>query len=149
MIQICRDWNKVIQYDVGLVYKQELAIAGMEDGDSDMDVAERLRLLRMQQDAWDKLEFTHDEVIYMHPQTPHLSWELQGGILSQQTTFRSLTFHQIPSKIRGIPPMLWSINDLDIEFVDYGFDPSQDLLVLAEGCNPENPYVNYISPGST
>lgn len=113
--QICRDWNETIRYDVGLVYKQELAIAGMEDGDADMDVAERLRLLRMHQDAWDKLQFTTDAIVYMNPESPYLSWELHDGILTHQTSLRSLSLYRIPSKLRGVPAASWSIDDTGVQ----------------------------------
>ncbi|KAK7692362.1 hypothetical protein QCA50_003987 [Cerrena zonata] len=141
--QVCRTWNEAIQCDLGLLYKQELAVAGLEDGNSETDVAERLRLLRKHQEAWDNLEFTDDFVIDMHPH-PFLSWELQGGVLSQQTTMRSISFRQIPSKVRGIAKKEWSIADLDIMFVDFGLDPSQDLLVLAEGSDLNNPDAHHI-----
>ncbi|KAK7692370.1 hypothetical protein QCA50_003995 [Cerrena zonata] len=144
----CKDWNEIIQSDVSLVYKQELAVANMEDGNTDMSVVERLHLLREHQDAWEKHEFTDDTVINMHP-LPHLAWDLQGGVLSQQTTLRSLTFYQIPSRLRGIRSRMWSMDDLDIPFADFGLDPSQDLLVLAESPKlDDDPYVDHVKSPS-
>ena len=113
------------------MYKQELALAGMEDGDANLDIPERRRLLKDHQDAWENMEFTGDRIID-DLRSPFLrSYELQAGVLSQQTARRSLTFTQIPSEARGIPFASRSL-DIDVNIADHTFDLSQNLLVIVE-----------------
>ena len=145
VIQVCRYWDEVIRTDVGLLYKQELAVAGMEDGDANMDVHERRELLKEHQEAWETLAFTDDRIIDNMRSQFLRTYELQSGIFSQQTDLRCLTFTQIPSKIRGIPLTSWSIDNLDIEIGDHAFDPLQNLLVIAEERDPDNPYVLHVN----
>ena len=103
----------------------------MEDGDANLDIPERRRLLKDHQDAWENMEFTGDRIID-DLRSPFLrSYELQAGVLSQQTARRSLTFTQIPSEARGIPFASRSL-DIDVNIADHTFDPSQNLLVIVE-----------------
>ena len=131
---MCKLWNETVRSDVGLQYKQELSIAGLEDGDEEfeMDVSQRLNLLREHQKAWDNFDFTSELFVDLEQDCFFTCQEIQGGVLSQKATDRSITFIQIPSKIRGISHKKWSVENLDFEFTAYTFDPSQDLLVLFE-----------------
>jgi hypothetical protein len=61
-------------------------------------------------------------------------WELYGGVLAQGVMqpmtdlVRTMHFAQLPSKARGIPGKVWSIDKLALSVRDFGMDPSQDLL---------------------
>ena len=96
-----------------------------------MDISQRLELLREHQKAWENLDFTSDFRTYLEWFIP-FTWELQGGVLSQQTANHSMMFIRIPSKIRGIPRKEWTIENLGFQFRNYTFDPSQNLLVALE-----------------
>lgn len=86
--------------DVRTQYKIELAAAGMEDGrSSTLTSAERLRVLKAHQEAWDKLAWTSREEVPMHQGGV---WELYGGVLAQGDGSRTLAFKQLPSAIRGM-----------------------------------------------
>ena len=130
---MCKLWDETIRSDIGLQYKQELAIADLENGDAEfgVDVSQRLKLLREYQKAWDNLEFTNDFFVDLERDN-FVAPELQGGVFSQKCSDHSIAFIRIPSKIRGIPHSEWSIEDVGFQFTHYTFDPSQNLLVLFE-----------------
>ncbi|OJT10824.1 hypothetical protein TRAPUB_12693 [Trametes pubescens] len=116
--------------DVRAQYKIELAAAGMEDGPpSTLTSAERLRVLKAHQEAWDKLAWTSREEVPMHQGGV---WELYGGVLAQGDGSRTLAFKQLPSAIRGIEEREWRIEDVGVNIRDFGMDPAQDLLVVIE-----------------
>lgn len=98
--------------DVRTQYKIELAAAGMEDGPSStLTSAERLRVLKAHQEAWDKLAWTSREEVPMHQGGV---WELYGGVLAQGDGSRTLAFKQLPSAIRGIEEREWRIEDVGV-----------------------------------
>lgn len=128
--QVCRLLKDIMDTDVRTQYKIELAAAGMEDGPpSTLTSAERLRVLKAHQEAWDKLAWTSREEVPMHQGGV---WELYGGVLAQGDGSRTLAFKQLPSAIRGIEEREWRIEDVGVNIRDFGMDPAQDLLVIIE-----------------
>lgn len=100
LFQVCRLLKDIMDADVRTQYKIELAAAGMEDGPSStLTSAERLRVLKAHQEAWDKLAWTSREEVPMHQGGV---WELYGGVLAQGDGSRTLAFKQLLSAIRGI-----------------------------------------------
>lgn len=70
-------------------YKIELATAEMQDNPSGVSpVAERLRVLRRHQNAWNELQWNTELVVDMpdHPMT----WELHSGAHSSELWYRNL-----------------------------------------------------------
>ena len=102
----------------------------MTDGrPSTLTPAERLSILRVRQDAWDGLVWTAEEDVTMHQGGV---WELYGNVLAQAQGERTLHFKQIPSAIRGIQGIEWTIPDVGCKMRDFGMDPAQDLLVVIQ-----------------
>ncbi|KAI0325496.1 hypothetical protein GY45DRAFT_1374683 [Cubamyces sp. BRFM 1775] len=128
--QVCSLLKDLMDNDVRLQYKVELAAAGMEDGQySTLSAAERLRMLKARQEAMDKLAWTSREEI---PMLQGGVWELYGGVLAQGEGSRTLVFKQLPSSLRGIEGREWRIEDVGVHIRDFGMDPAQDLLVVVE-----------------
>lgn len=112
LFQVCRLLKDIMDADVRTQYKIELAAAGMEDGPSStLTSAERLRVLKAHQEAWDKLAWTSREEVPMHQGGV---WELYGGVLAQGDGSRTLAFKQLPSAIRGIEEREWRIEDVGV-----------------------------------
>ncbi|KAH9850916.1 hypothetical protein C2E23DRAFT_904719 [Lenzites betulinus] len=134
--QVCRLLRDIIDGDVRVQYKIELAAAGMEDGPpSTLTASERLRMLKTRQEAWDKLQWTGRGEM---PMSQGGVWELYGGVLAQGESARTLAFKQLPSKIRGIEEREWRIEDVGVNIRDFGMDPAQDLLVIIENKEDRN-----------
>ncbi|KAI9056374.1 hypothetical protein FKP32DRAFT_1639392 [Trametes sanguinea] len=128
--QICRLLKDIIDEDVRLQYKIELAASGLEDGTHNtLTVAERLRMLQTRNEAWDNLAWTAREEI---PMLQGGVWELYGGVLGQGEGARTLVFKQLPSTLRGIEGRQWRIEDVGVNIRDFGMDPAQDLLIIIE-----------------
>ncbi|KAI0063911.1 hypothetical protein BV25DRAFT_372060 [Artomyces pyxidatus] len=134
----CRRLNRIVSDSVLLQYRIELAACGMVDGRQTLDVAEKLRRLRLYNAAWNEVEWTG------HTALPHLanyqppSMASAGALVFHSATTshnRSLTALQhVSSKLR-------CIHEQHIVFpVDVGFnsliDPSQDLLAYAPRPDP-------------
>ncbi|KAI8989158.1 hypothetical protein BD414DRAFT_486239 [Trametes punicea] len=128
--QVCRLLKDLVDQDVRLQYKIKLAVNGMENGPhSTLTVAERLRVLKARQEAWDSLAWTSREEI---PMLRGGVWELYGGVLGQGEGSRTLVFKQLPSTLRGIEGKEWRIEDVGVNIRDFGMDPAQDLLLIIE-----------------
>ena len=128
--QVCKTFRELVDHDVRFQYKIELAAAGMEDGPpSALAPADRLAALRTRQAAWDTLSWSE---LSEHPMGIGSVWELYGGVLAQSESRRTLTFRQLPSKIRGIEQREWTIRDVGFDVRDFGMDPAQDLLIAIE-----------------
>ncbi|KAI0372456.1 hypothetical protein BV20DRAFT_940120 [Pilatotrama ljubarskyi] len=128
--RVCILLKDIIDQDVRVQYQIELAAAGMEDGPpSTLTAADRLRMLKARQEAWDRLAWTSREEVAM---ARGGVWELYGGVLAQAEGTRTLVFKQLPSATRGIEGREWRIEDVGVDIRDFGMDPSQDLLVIME-----------------
>ncbi|KAH9950441.1 hypothetical protein B0H21DRAFT_535054, partial [Amylocystis lapponica] len=128
--QVCKLLESMIREAAALQYTIECTIAGMEDGPpSDLAIAERRAKLRSHQDAWGNCQFSASQSI---PMLQGGVWELCGGVLAQSGNPTSLTFMQLPSKIRGIQGKEWTIEDVGFVIRDFTMDPAQNLLVMVE-----------------
>ena len=102
----------------------------MEDGPPfGLSVAARLDRLQRHQAAWKDLNWSEYKTVNML--AGHI-WELFGGVLAQATGTDLLTFRQLPSHHRGIEEKIWTVDISRLNVRDFTFDPSQDLLVVAE-----------------
>ncbi|RDX52576.1 hypothetical protein OH76DRAFT_1400371 [Lentinus brumalis] len=128
---VCSSLKDFVDDDSHMRYKIELAVAGMKDGvHSTLTVSDRLSMLELKRDAWRKLAWTSQKDI---PATRNsASWELCGGVFAEEENRRTLHFWQLPSQIRGIQWREWTLNDVGVSMSDFGIDPAQDLLVIAE-----------------
>lgn len=126
--QVCKRFRDCAD-SPNLQYKAELALAGMQDGPpSDIAPAERLRLLRAHQKAWDSLAWTEEETI---PMLEGDTWELIGGVLGLADGPKAIMFRQLQSKLRGIPGRTWKV-ELNFTLRDFTLDPTQDLIAALE-----------------
>lgn len=126
--QVCRRFRNCAD-SPNLQYKMELALAGMQDGPpSDTSPAERLRLLRAHQKAWDSLSWTGEETI---PMLKGDTWELVGGVLGLADGSKSILLRQLHSTLRSIPGRTWKV-EFDFILGDFTLDPTQDLIAALE-----------------
>ena len=58
-------------------------------------------------------------------------YEFTAGVFCL-ATHDTLTALELPSRVRQKGYQLWSHHGFGFELVDFTFDPTQDLLVLAE-----------------
>jgi hypothetical protein len=115
---------------LALQYTIKLALAGYEDGRRIgtgrlSTTAVRIERLQEHIDAWNHLNWTPESRVIV-PFTSAL--QLAGGVFA---TFsgETITFVELPSRIRGTPTHKWSY-EVGFEPKDIGIDPSQDLLIL-------------------
>lgn len=59
------------------------------------------------------------------------SHALAGGILAVSNG-TSITFVELPSRLRQSPLRIWTRTDIDFPLADFIMDPGQDLLVFVE-----------------
>ncbi|EGO05189.1 hypothetical protein SERLA73DRAFT_174170 [Serpula lacrymans var. lacrymans S7.3] len=125
---LSRLFRKIIDEDVNLQHKIELAAANMEEGSqSGLSTAVRLDLLKRHQAAWNKLEWTSHKSLQILG--GHV-WELYGGVFAQaKDTHNTIFFRQLPSALRGIEEKEWEISIVEFQIRDFTIDPAQDLLV--------------------
>ncbi|TFK42125.1 hypothetical protein BDQ12DRAFT_599035 [Crucibulum laeve] len=129
-----RFFKHLVDNTSSLQYIIELAASGQVDGpiDKSINVFSRLQALKKQQEAWHTGQWRQES----DPDALNQGglWELYGGVLAQVAHDQSITFHQLPSHVRGIEKRHWTIEPNTFEFTvrDFGIDPSQDLLVLIE-----------------
>ncbi|KAI1790833.1 hypothetical protein LXA43DRAFT_1061804 [Ganoderma leucocontextum] len=121
--EVCIRFKTLIDEDFRARYTFELAVAGMVDGPSSrLTTAERLSILRIRQNAWNKFAWTAKERI---PMSMGDVWTLYGNVLDT-------SLKQIPSAIRGIEGTEWVIPDMSCNMKDICLDPAQDFLVIIE-----------------
>ena len=129
--QVCRLFRDLIAESTVLQYKIELGAHGLEDGPPHEDLSPALRLEKLvaRQRAWDTLQWVDDKSREM---LTGLVWELYGGVLAQAENENNLVFCRLPSHFRGIEEKRWTVDISAFSLRDFGMDPSQDLLVIAE-----------------
>lgn len=129
--QVCRSFRDLVAESTLLQYKIELGAHGLEDGPphGNLSIALRLEKLIERQRAWDTLQWVGDKSKEM---LTGQVWELYGGVLAQAENENSLVFRQLPSHFRGIEENRWTVDISEFKLRDFGMDPSQDLLVIAE-----------------
>ncbi|KAI0767461.1 hypothetical protein C8Q74DRAFT_1355564 [Fomes fomentarius] len=133
--QICWLFKNIVDSDIRLQYKIELAVAGMEDGPpSALTPTERLTMLRERQEAWRALRWRSRKE---YPMLKGGVWELYGGVIAQADGDRTLAFVQLPSDIRRIEEKQWKIEDAGVVIRDFGMDPAQNLLIVVEHHEPD------------
>ncbi|KAI0717895.1 hypothetical protein C8T65DRAFT_571295 [Cerioporus squamosus] len=129
--EVCAWLKHVVDDDVRMQYKVELAAAGMEDGlHSTLTASDRLVALRERQSAWKKLSWLSQEDLPA-PQDSEL-WEFYGGVFARDANRRTLHFWQVPSQSRRIAGRKWTIDDVGVSISDFYMDPAQDVLVIVE-----------------
>jgi hypothetical protein len=116
-----------------LQYRVELAVAGVEDSqtDSRLSISERLAQLKTIEHGWTNLQF-RQEITLQWPQGR--LWELYGGVLARGIenfeTTRGLAFMRLPSVAQGSPVHTWQHVNMGVDIRDFAIDPAQDLAVL-------------------
>ncbi|KAH9947003.1 hypothetical protein B0H21DRAFT_857166, partial [Amylocystis lapponica] len=137
--QVSRYLLEVIDGSERLQYKIDLAVAGMIDGPpSALCTAERRRMLREHQKAWDSLEFSVQPTLsipVLHDPLPaYYPGRIFGNVLWYYTS-TGLRFIQLPSRIRGTEEKRWTIDysaTPGFTVSKFAMDPAQDLLVVLE-----------------
>ncbi|RDX52589.1 hypothetical protein OH76DRAFT_1377417 [Lentinus brumalis] len=128
---VCARLKSVVDENVRMKYKIELAAAGMEDGlHSTLPASERLAALRERQSAWKRISWLSQED--SPASTDSMLWELYGGVFARDQNRCTLHFWQLPSKIRRIDERKWTLDDVGVRIYDFSMDPAQDLLVIVE-----------------
>jgi hypothetical protein len=119
----------VVDDTAALQYRIALHSSGMVDGPpSRLSTSERLSLLRSYETSWKNLDWnTHTSL----PVPEGSLWELYGNVWAHSRGNDAIFLVQIPSRLRDIPLRRWTIK-LDFPLLDFGMDPSQDLLVAVE-----------------
>jgi hypothetical protein len=104
----------------------------MDDGPpSDLGPGQRLVILKKHQEAWSRLAWKEEPSVSTFNGN---YWELLGGVLalSKDAPGRTLTVRRLPSVLRGIKGVEWTIEDMGFIVEDFTVDASQDLLVAIE-----------------
>lgn len=128
MLQVSKQFRKLIKDSAALQYKIDLAAHAMDDiPSSTLSTAAKRDMLVKHTHAMQ--EWSDEYVIQKTiPLLEGPLWELCGGVLAQSDGRRDLDFWQLPSKIRGVSAKEWSVT-VDFDTADFTLDPSQDLLV--------------------
>lgn len=127
--QVCKAYCHAIDESKSLQYFLRLSMCGYLDSPtpSNLSPAHRIHVLQTHIDRWHTLDWTESRI-----RIPHgFLYEFMTGVYCTATT-ESLTVVRLPSRDRGFHAKLWTHHDFDFHIVDFTFDPSQDLLVLAE-----------------
>ena len=126
--QTCKTLHDIVSGTLELQYAIELAVAGCEDGSSDLSVAERYDRLLAHQEAWEKLDWTSE---YDIPARNGGQVDINDSVLAENEDSHTLVFHRLPSQLRGVEASEWTFR-VDPPIRDFAIDPSQDLLVVIE-----------------
>ncbi|KAF8442458.1 hypothetical protein L210DRAFT_3536652 [Boletus edulis BED1] len=131
-MQVCKLFHSIISMSIRLVYKIELYVSYLEDNKhSSLETVNRLNLLREYNRVWHHMDWASSGSI---PMASGFRWKysFSGGILAQSTRENTtLSFVQLPCKLKGIPERTWSV-PFDFRIRDFALDNSQDLIVLLE-----------------
>lgn len=100
---------------------------GPTDHATPSSAATRLALLREHIDRWHSLDWTETRIQIPHG---HL-YEFTAGVYCLATN-DTLTALELPSRVRQKESRMWTHRGFGFDLIDFTFDPTQDLLVLAE-----------------
>jgi len=132
--QVNKAINLIIAGSVGIRYRLELFLAGLEDRRSDdpEPLGERLNKLRSWQSRWNQTGSSPSQTIVLPGRYASDKCCLHGGVFAMYNEGR-IHFIRLPSPSRGVPLMSWHTPQLGFEPVgSFAMDPDQDLLVLVE-----------------
>ncbi|RPD61710.1 hypothetical protein L226DRAFT_461076 [Lentinus tigrinus ALCF2SS1-7] len=132
--EVCSGMKHVVDEDIRMRYKIELAAAGMEDGKhSKLTISERLTSLMERQRAWRTLTWSSQTIIRRKARLS--TCKFISGILAYRELDGDngrLHFHRLPSRVRRIEEKRWSLDVLGMDIYDFVSDSTQDLLVILE-----------------
>lgn len=129
--QVCRGLRDIIESSNSLLYKLEVAVAGLEDNPNHrLNGPTKRPILHKYQEAWSKIASLcarqSNSIVLPIEEGP--AWELAGGVLGQSIGQSRLRFDQFGSKLRGIPRRRGEI-EVGFNLRDFTMDPGQDLIV--------------------
>ncbi|KAM5538775.1 hypothetical protein V8D89_007497 [Ganoderma adspersum] len=102
----------------------------MQDGPlSTVTTAERLSILRNRQKAWSKFEWRAKKDFKISTDE---AWKLYGNVFARSEGKGKVDFLQVPSAIRGVKGVEWTIPDVGCNITEIAIDPTEDLLVVLE-----------------
>ncbi|KAJ3499953.1 hypothetical protein NLJ89_g10001 [Agrocybe chaxingu] len=133
-MRVCSLFKKLITKTASLQYIIELAVDALRNEPScTLPSTLRLEKLKKHREAHRQLRYNREIRI---PVERAGLWELCGGVLAQNTEENKLIFRQLPSDLRSIEEMTWTVDEkLGFTMRDFAMDPSQDLLVLVENAD--------------
>ncbi|KAK0468460.1 uncharacterized protein EV420DRAFT_1504583 [Desarmillaria tabescens] len=128
--QICRKALEIIDSSALLQYKIHLGMNCLEDNNSGHSSQELLEKVQQHRYAWQS--FRYSELLLL-PCAGN-AWELIGNILAIHVPGVGFTFNQIPSALRGVQKICWTVKSakIGVEVEDFSMDRSQDLLVVLQ-----------------
>ncbi|KAG8908516.1 blue light receptor [Tulasnella sp. 403] len=144
--QTCKFLRQMIQESALLQYHMALHMAGYIDGPSaaKLSTAERLRRLRMHQEAWKDIKWRQADTFNIDGRSG--VYELYGGVYAtgiapdRPRHTRGFEFVEFPSLLRNQSRgHTWKIGDVGFDIKDFGMDPDMDLLILMERVPPRTP----------
>ncbi|KAF7355188.1 F-box domain-containing protein [Mycena sanguinolenta] len=129
--QVSRQFWCIFRQSSALQYKVQLDLAGLRDVKSgEMVSAARLDLLKVYQAAWANIDCTRTTKITADMSGD--SWELVGNVLSTYNAEAGFIFNGIPSAVRKVPHLKWSLPEVPFAVKDFTTDLSQDILLAVE-----------------
>lgn len=87
----------------------------------------KLALFQSHIDRWYSLDWTETRIRVPHARL----YDFVAGVYCT-ASLNALTVVQLPSRVRSVETKTWTHNGFEFAIADFTFDPSQDLLVLAE-----------------
>lgn len=126
--------NLIIAGSVGIQYRVELFLAGLEDRRSDdpEPLGERLNKLRLWRSRWSQAGSSPPQTVTLPGECVPEKYCLCGGVFAMYSE-GLIHFIRLPSPSRSVALVSWTTTHLGFEPVgNFAMDPDQDLLVLAE-----------------
>ncbi|KAI0296509.1 hypothetical protein B0F90DRAFT_1033799 [Multifurca ochricompacta] len=132
-----RRLHAIISNSMALQYHIHLAASGLRDGPpSEVSTAERMAALQAYNKAWRELSWSsYDTIDIPSSGMPGFS---DGLIVSFSDDKKSLTVHQLPSKLRRLDGRDWTLS-FDFSIALFAMDASQDLLALVPAYSTPGP----------
>lgn len=130
--QVSNAFKQIIDRNASLQYFLQLAMCNYIDGPTGQtgttsSAATRLALLQEHIDRWHYLDWDETRI-----QLPHgRLYEFTTGVYCL-ATHDTLTVLELPSRVRRKEWRMWTLHGFGFDLIDFTFDPTQDLLVLAE-----------------
>ena len=126
---MCKSFYRIINGIPSLLYRIELAAAGMQDVPQvPLCPAKKLEMLRTYQRAFCNPTWTSFSRLLLVPFGLD-DWKLPSGILAQDNDGWEISFTKLGSSILEIPEAKWTLQ-FNQKFTSYSVEPSQDLLML-------------------
>lgn len=134
--QVCRYFRQLLAKSSVIDYRLQLGVAGYEDGphipgEARRTVPQRLELFERHLKSWKTLDWVESRVSL----PDGWLYELSGGVYGSGGG-RTLSFAQLPSRLRSLEARVWTYQDIGVEVKDFIHDPARDILVILEGHRP-------------